>query len=525
MRLSLRVMRRLDRIFVLSQQKRLEVGAVLEHQAVQDIKSWPVAGLTGRRKILTPVTEITKDNLLDVLEKAMYVHAKNAAEIEYLWNYYKGSQDIQFKQKYVRDLINEKVTVNRANEIVSFKSAFLLEEPIQYISHGGSETVSKLVNSLNDMMRAAGKEASDKELVDWFHICGVAPRLAIADPENEDVPFAIYSLDPRKAFAIYHDGIGEKALAGVTLGTNESGELTKDVYTRNAHYFVVGNSVTLLSTPQYDGVPLVEYINNAARMGAFEGVISILNNINLLESNAVDSVEDFVNGFDVFENCEIDDGDYSKLAIGGNAVKVKTTSPGLPARVYRVSSEINQSGVQTRIDDLTDAYLEICGMPNRNGGTSTSDTGTAVIFRDGWSTAVSRAKDTETLFRRSEREFCRIVLNICKVNGVKVPKLSEFEPEFLAHKLSNLQSRVQALCEMLNNPKIHPKHAYNAAGSGVFDDVEAAYRDGMKWMEETQAKEEAALNARLTDGEEETASNERLVNGDGTNDTGTVQTG
>ena len=485
---------------------------MLEYQAVQDIKSWPVAGLTGRRKILTPVKEITRSNLLDVLNTALSAHAQNAAEINYLWNYYKGSQDIQFKVKYVRELINEKVTVNRANEIVSFKSSFLLEEPIQYISHGGDENVSALVNELNDMMRAVGKEASDKELVDWFHICGVAPRLAIADPENEDVPFAIYSLDPRKAFVIYHDGIGEKPLAGVTLGKTEKDELTADVYTRNAHYFVVGNSVTLLSAPQYGGVPLVEYVNNGARMGAFESVISILNNINLLESNAVDSVEDFVNGFDVFENCEIDDGDYSKLAIGGNAVKVKTTSPGLPARVYRVSSEINQSGVQTRIDDLTDAYLEICGMPNRNGGNSTSDTGTAVIFRDGWSTAVSRAKDTETLFRRSEREFCKIVLNICKVNGVAVPKLSEFEPEFLAHKLSNLQSRVQSLCEMLNNPKIHPKHAYNAAGSGLFDDVEAAYRDGMKWMEENEAKEEAALN-------------ERLVTVDGTDDAWSVQTG
>lgn len=485
---------------------------MLEYQTVQAITQWPSAGLTGRRKILTPVKKITRDNLLDVLDKALSVHAQNAAEIEYLWQYYKGSQDIQFKEKFVRDSINEKVTVNRASEIVSFKSAFLLEEPIQYISHGGDEAVSKLVNGLNDMMRSAGKEASDKELVDWFHICGVAPRLAIADPDNDEVPFAIYSLDPRKAFVIYHDGIGEKPLAGVTLGRNEKNEMTADVYTRNAHYFVENESVTLLSAPQYDGVPLVEYVNNAARMGAFESVISILNNINLLESNAVDSVEDFVNGFDVFENCEIDDGDYSQLAIGGKAIKVKTTSPGLPAKVYRVSSEISQAGVQTRIDDLTTAYLEICGMPNRNGGSSTSDTGQAVIFRDGWSTAVSRAKDTETLFRRSERDFCKIVLNICETNGVKVPRLSEFEPEFLAHKLSNLQSRVQSLCEMLNNPKIHPKHAYNAAGSGVFDDVEAAYRDGMKWMKENQEREEAALN-------------ERLVNGDGTDDTGTVQAG
>lgn len=34
-------------------------------------------------------------------------------------------------------------------------------------------------------------------------------------------------------------------------------------------------------------------------------------------------------------------------------------------------------------------------MPNRNGNASTSDTGSAVIMRDGWSDAEARAKDSE----------------------------------------------------------------------------------------------------------------------------------
>ena len=473
----------------------------LEVYTVTGMDRYPGEGLAGRRKIKSTVRAVGINNVREVLDQALGVHALNAAEINYLWNYYKGLQDVRFKEKYVRENINEKVTVNRANEIVAFKSSLLLEEPIQYISHSRTDKseendeISKRVNRLNEMMRATGKETVDKSVVDWLHICGVGVKLAQRDPDETDAPFAIYSVDPRLAFVIYEDRVGEKPLAGVVLGVDGNGKRTADVFTENVHYLVSDEAVSVIAHTQYNAVPVVEYINNEARMGAFEPVISILNGINQLESNALDSVEDYVNGFDVFQNCDISDGDYQGLGIGGKAVKIKTVTPGMEAKVYRVASELSQSGVQTRVDDLTSAYLEICGMPQRNGGKSTSDTGAATIFRDGWATAVSRAKETETMFRQAERRFCRVVLNICKVQGVDVPELGDFECEFLVHKLSNIQSKTQVLCELLNNPYVHPKYAYQAAG--VFDDNEEAYRAGMEWKAALDKETEDSMNEAL----------------------------
>src|SRR5699024_3819299 len=111
-------------------------------------------------------------------------------------------------------------------------------------------------------------------------------------------------------------------------------------------------------------------------------VIPILNAINTIESNRVDSIQDFVNAYDVFQNCEIDDDAYKALSAGGMAIQIKG-APGMEAKVYRIASELNQTNTQTLVDDLYDTALTICGMPNRNGGSSTSDTGTAVIYRDG----------------------------------------------------------------------------------------------------------------------------------------------
>ena len=75
----------------------------------------------GRRVIKTSVTNITEENVVDVLLKALSIHALNRSEIDYLWEYYKGKQPILRRQKEVRPEITNRIVENRANEIVSFK--------------------------------------------------------------------------------------------------------------------------------------------------------------------------------------------------------------------------------------------------------------------------------------------------------------------------------------------------------------------------------------------------------------------
>lgn len=488
----------------------------LENYKVRALNRFPNDGMLGRRKIRTPVRVITADNVIDVVNAALGYHAANVMEIDYLYRYYRGQQDIRHKQKQVRESINNKVTVNRANEIVTFKTAYLLNKPIQYISYGGSSEVSDNINKLNEYMRAEDKESKDKEIVDWVHICGVGERLILDDKDfgidgEEGSPFCLFTLDPRFAFVIYSSAIGEKPLAGVILQEDENGKTYADVYTDTMHYVLKDGKIAESYPTVYNGVPLVEYVNNEPRMGAFEAVISILNSINTLESDAVDSVEDFVNGFDVFQNCDIEDGTYSSLSIGGKAVKVKTTVPGMEAKVYRVFSEINQSGVQERIDDFTESYLTICGMPNRNGGSSTSDTGTAVIFRDGWSEAESRAEDSEKLFVRSERQMLKVALAICNTQEDGSYhldlKLSDIKTEFLRKNLNNAQSKAQILTGLLNNSMVHPKLAYEAAA--LFKDNEEAYRISMEYYEKRQAEEEKRLQKELDNARTQALRNSR----------------
>lgn len=442
----------------------------------------PDGGLHGRRKIMCDQKEITPENVVDIVGKALGVHRMNRAEIKYLYDFYRGKQDIRLKQKQVRPEINNRVMVNRANEIVTFKTAYLLGEPLQYVSNGGNDSVSEKVNRLNEYMRSELKDSKDKELSDWMHICGVGVRIVLPDPvgEEDGSPVSIYTLDPCESFVIYHSGVGQKPLSGVLRQKDEAGQWMSCVYTKDRYYEIVSGEIAKDEPHALGRVPIIEYLNNEARMGAFEVVLPLLNAINTIESNRVDSIQDFVNAFDVFQNCELEDGQYKELSQGGMAIQIKGVQ-GMEAKVYRIASELNQTNTQTLVDDLYDTILTICGMPNRNGGSSTSDTGAATMMRDGWQSAESRAKDTEKMFIRSEWEFLRLVLRICRDTAEVDLKLSEIKPEFTRKNLTNIQSKVQVLAEMLNNPKIHPKLAFQY--SGLFSDSEEAYRMSMEWYQ------------------------------------------
>lgn len=440
----------------------------------------------GRRVIKTSVGEITENNVVDVLLKALSVHALNRSEIDYLWNYYKGKQPVLNRVKDVRPEICNRIVENRANEIVSFKVGYLCGEPIQYIGKNGEESITKAITRLNELMFAEDKAAQDQEIVEWQMICGTAFRLVLPDDsEGEDeAPFEMYTLDPRDTFVVYSNEIGNKPLMAVKYAKDDN-EITRySIYTKN-RYYLVEESILKESKPHaLDMVPIFEYPANNARLGSFEIVLPLLDTMNNITSNRMDGVEQVIQAFIKFINCEISKEEYEEFLKLG-AIKVKSVD-GQAADVGVVTTDLNQTQTQTLKEDCYNAILTICGMPNRNGGASTSDTGAAVVLRDGWSLAEARAKDSENMFKKAEKKMLKLVLRICRELSDFDLGLKDIELQFTRRNYENIQNKSQVLVSMLQNNKIHPLLAFQH--SGLFVDPERAYAMSVKYYEEEQAK-------------------------------------
>ena len=443
----------------------------------------------GRRVITTDVAEITAENVVEVLEEAMKLHEKNRSEIDYLWKYLKGEQPILTREKTVRPEICNRIVENRANEIVSFKVGYLCGEPIQYVGRNCEESVTAGVGTLNEYMFLVDKPALDQEVVEWGMICGTANRMVLTNDaynaDSDEAPFEMYTLDPRDSFVVYSNDVKRRRMLGVKYNTDSFGAKTFSAYTDTLYFLIKDGKVTEVKAHGLGEEPIIEYPANNARLGAFEIVLPLLDAINNIESNRMDGVEQFIQAFVKFINCDITKEYFEALKDLG-AIKVKS-SDGQQADVDIVTNELNQQQTQNLKEDIYKAILSICGLPSMSdGSTSDSSNNGAVILKNGWQGAETRAKDSELMFMRSEKEVLRLVLKLCGGLADLNLKLKDIDMKFTRRNYDNIQSKSQVLVSMLQQPKVHPLLAFTHCG--LFSDPESAYTMSNEYYEEQMAK-------------------------------------
>ena len=416
--------------------------------------------LFGRTEILSPVAQITRDNIAEVLRNSMAIHAKNSREIDYLYNYRKGLQPVLGRVKEVRPNINNKVVENHASAIASYIAGYSFGEPVSYVRYGDRTAASAGIDRLNEIMYGCDKATHDAEMANWMATCGVAYRMVLPVwDEASDLPIMIDTPDPRSTFVVYQAGFGKRPLMAVRQYLREidgAFVVVACCYTDTHYAEVETRSYAILKWEPHGlgQLPIIEYRLNTMLMGAFEPAVPLLDAINLLASNRMDGVENFVQSLMKFVNCDIDAERLQELLKLG-AVKVKS-SEGLPADVQFMTQELNQQQTQTFVDYLYAQVLNICGMPTTTkGGASTSDTGNAVYLRDGHAATYTRARDTEQLFKRSERHFIKLVLDL--LGDTVDLKVLEVDCKFTRHQNDNLLTKTQSLLHMLEaglNPEV-----------------------------------------------------------------------
>lgn len=435
--------------------------------------------LFGRKIITTPTTVITSANVIDELKKAMVIHMQNSSDIEYLFRYHRGNQLVWRREKGIRPEINNKIVENHAAEIVSFKTGYVFGEPVIYARRGKDEAITDKINTLNEMMFAEDKASCDKELADNFHICGTSYRMILPDKEidEDECPFEIDSLDPRYCFVVYNNGFGRRPVMGATYAKDSEGNIVFSIYTPTTYFEIVDSKIEKEIPHVLGDIPIIEYPANAARMGAFELVIGLLDALNELSSNRLDAVEQFVQSLIVLYNCDIDD-DIGKNLRALGLIKLTNNSQD-KADLKVLNEELNQTQTQALVDYIYQTILTICNMPNRNGGSSTSDTGAAVILRDGWSSAEASAKAVELEFKKPEKRFLKLALGLARDMSNLDLKLSEIDIKFTRRQNDNLLVKVQGLQGLLQSG-IDPSIAI--ATVGLFNDPNDVYLASMKTL-------------------------------------------
>lgn len=444
----------------------------------------------GRRVIYSDVAKITAENVVDEVRKAYLVHGANQAEINKLDEIYRGKTDILGKVKEIRESINHKINENRAWQITNFYNGYLFGEPIQYVRRENSkhknadDAIAADINALNGHCFAAGKAACDKKLGEKMFVAGLGYRLTLPnkkwEKDGDEPPFTVASLNPAQTFIIYSSDVDCRPLAGVHVVTRNNKEKLFSVYTDESYFEFTESGDVTVKGHTLGMIPIVEYPLESSRLGVFEVIVDLLNALNELQSNRLDDIVQFVNSFLAILGAEMTEEVREKV----EEWKMLFLPAGADAKY--LSANLNQADVQMLKNDILDAIVTITGIPNRNGGSSTSDNGVAVQLRDGWQDAEARAKGVETMFKEAETQTLKLILRILRDTTGTSLKLTDIDTRFTRRNYENIASKSQVLVAMLNNPKIHPELAF--AHCGMFPDPESAYLQSKVYYEEEMAK-------------------------------------
>lgn len=460
---------------------------------LQDI----VKGCYGRKIAYTNVSQITPDNIVSVVGSCIGCFNYNKTVIEYLWNYYKGDQPVHYREKTANEDINNRVSENHAYELVQFKVGQTYGEPIQFISRRDDDAINKAVDELNDYMADANKQEKDIKAGEWQSATGTSFK-AIQFTGDKELPFRIVAPNPINTFVIYNESTEEPMLAVQEL-KDETGEHYKLCYTKSHECKLKNGKVLDWKLHGFGDIPIVEYPNNHERLSDIELVIDLLDAINNMQSNRMDSIQQFVEYWVKFVNCEIDKETFEEMKLS-HALTVKSNNKDNKADVEIMTQELNQSESQVAKKDLWDNALAILAIPNKEGNTG-GDTQGAVELRNGWDFSKTRTKLKDPVVKSAEKRIAKVVLNVIRVKGKEELKIGirDFDVQINHSPTDNLVVKCQAL-QYLLQCGIHPLVAIKTVG--LWGDAEKTFLESQpylknlwKTIDDVKAEEENAKKA------------------------------
>ena len=435
----------------------------------------------GRLDIYSTYDELTEDVVLEELNSALVYHIRNMLQEEFLYWYARGVQPILNRKKDIREDILNIVQVNTAAEIVDFKNGYLLQKPCAYTAR--RKGVQGKVKKLNEYLYRSGKAEADNKTADWFHRVGKGVLFVEPNDDNE-VPFLAYALDPRSAFTVYSLRPGGKAVMGVNFVTRD-GKAMFDVFTDkmvyhcsgvvkgrmistepNCDYMVTATSMDYSEPNVLGYIPIVEYRYNSVNTACYELAIPLIDELSNLASNACDGIEQFIQTLAIAVNCEFPEN--TTVTDIRKAGMIALRSIGENKADFKVLTEqLDQTQTKVLMDSLRDEIFCICAMPNRSDGKIYDSTGAAALSSLGWYQADCSRRNAEDLFRKSNQQFDRIILEILKRKGLLDISTNDFELMFTNNETVNVQAKAQAF-QTLMAAGLHPELA--AAKSGISND-------------------------------------------------------
>lgn len=238
--------------------------------------------------IMDSETELTTE----LLEEYINQHKAEAIKLRKKMDMYKGQHDILSRDPKEAFKPDNRLVVNFAKYIVDTLNGFFIGIPVKTVHD--NESVSdyiEFIQKYND------QDDNNAELSKLCSIYGHAYELLYLD-ENAQV--GITYLSPEEAFIIFDDSVAREPLYGVRYFTNSDEKIEGSYSDKNKIYhFEIEDGLRIVDEEQnyFGDIPLVEYLENEERQGAFDNVDTLINAYDKAISEKANDVDYYADAY------------------------------------------------------------------------------------------------------------------------------------------------------------------------------------------------------------------------------------
>lgn len=293
---------------------------------------------------INEVPEIRKGIIPNnLLAKLISEHQKTLSRYEKLDKYFFNDESIVEKQRLLKESLNNIVIANYPRYITVMNSGCFMSSEINYNVNEGID-----IGSVLNEYKKQTILKTDKSNVRKSSKYGKCYELTYANSNSEP---ETKNISPKNAFLVKSNDLEEKELFGVYY-FETNGIYT--IYTFTDKYINYGTCKGLglqdykpETKEHYFGeVPLTEIRNNEESIGDYEAVISLINAYNIITSNDVDNIEQFVDAILLLFGAELDNEQLKLLR--------ETKGLNLPenAKAEYLTKVLDEVGINSALDRI-----------------------------------------------------------------------------------------------------------------------------------------------------------------------------
>lgn len=327
--------------------------------------------LSRPQVIYSDEIEVTIENIKKLIDK----HKTQLGRYEKLEAMYYGEMAIHDLKKKDSWKPDNRVAASFPKYAVDTFMGYFIGKPVK-IKHFNDQINEKLVefNNINNI------EDKNFELGKWACIYGSSIELLY---QTEKTKTRTTALKPTEAFIVWDETIEPQPLYGIRYGVNDRDELVGAFYTRNEYYEFKGDSLLEAQNHPFGSVPMIEYVHNTERMGIFEPVIPIIDQLNKAISEKANDVDYFAEAYLAFIGGEADFSDEQLKDIRENRVITYKGDPSSTSSVdVRFLDKPNADSTQENLVNRLEKWLfQLSMVANISDESFGNSSGTSLAYK------------------------------------------------------------------------------------------------------------------------------------------------